>query len=286
MSAPTLNLIGAGRVGCTLARLWQAAGLVQVQAVLTRSAASAQAAVAAIGGGRAVTQMAEMPPAELWLLAVPDTAIAPMAQALAQLALPPALAWHASGFLPASTMQPLAQRGWQVASAHPALSFARVEVAAAQFPGTVCALEGDEPAVQRLAPLLGAIGGQCFRLAPQDKPLYHGAAVFASNFLPVLQAVATELWQGAGVPPERVQALAQGFVQRAAANVLALGPQGALTGPAARGDQAVLRAQGAAMAARDPALGAAYAALSEMAGRLAREGRVLGAAALTDGEAS
>ena len=40
---PTLNIIGAGRVGQTLGRLWQLSGTFTVQDVLTRSEASAAA---------------------------------------------------------------------------------------------------------------------------------------------------------------------------------------------------------------------------------------------------
>lgn len=271
-----LNLVGAGRVGRTLARLWAAHGVFTVQAVLSRNPQAAHALVSALGQGQAVADLAAMPAADLWLLAVPDTQVAAVAAALAAVpGLPTGIAWHCSGFLAAGEMAPLQARGWAVASTHPALSFADADLALRQFPGTVCALEGDAPAVAAALAAYTAIGGRCFTLQAADKPLYHGAAVFASNFLPVLQAVATELWQGTGVPPAWVDELAQGFVQRAAANLRALGPQAALTGPAARGDTAVVQAQAAAMAACDPALGQAYAALSALAARLASGGPVI-----------
>lgn len=272
---PRLNLIGAGRVGRTLSRLWVEAGQVRLGSVLSRRPQAAQALVAGLGTGVVAEGLAQMAPAELWLLAVPDTQIAAVAAALADQAAPPAVVWHASGFFSSALLAPLHSRGWAVASAHPALSFADVDLAMQQFPATVCALEGDAVAVTALRALFCAIGGRCFELAAADKPLYHGAAVFASNFLPVLQAVATELWQDTGVPADWLPLLVQGFVQRGAANLQALGPQAALTGPAARGDGQVLAQQGQALAARDATLGQAYQALSELAGRLARHGRVL-----------
>jgi len=273
----TLNLIGAGRVGCTLAQLWAAQGVLRLQAVHSRSPQAAQDLVHAVGHGAVVPTLAAMPAADVWLLAVPDTQIASVAASLAAVTgLPPAMAWHCSGFLPAAEMAPLHQQGWTLASTHPALSFADAALAARQFPGTVCALEGDAPAVSAAHEAYAALGGRCFELRAADKPLYHAAAVFASNFLPVLQAVATELWQDTGVPPEWVPGMAQAFVQHAASNLAACGPRGALTGPAARGDAAVLHHQSAALAARDPVAGQAYVALSELAGRLARGGRALG----------
>ena len=275
---PRYNLIGPGRVGRTLSELWLAAGVMQLQAVFGRRPAAAEPWVQHLGQGQLMTDLADLPPADIWLLAVPDAQLASTASLLAQSSgtpQRPAIAWHASGFLPAAELAPLQALGWSVASVHPALSFADVATARRQFPGTVCALEGDAAARAAAQACFSAIGGRCFELMAADKPLYHGAAVFASNFLPVLQAVATELWQGTGVPAEWIGPLAHGFVQRAADNLAALGPQAALTGPAARGDQHVLTLQGAAMAQHDATLGRAYQALSELAGRLARQGRCL-----------
>jgi predicted short-subunit dehydrogenase-like oxidoreductase (DUF2520 family) len=273
-AAPTLNLIGAGRVGKTLARLWHTQDVLQVQDVLTTSAASAQAAVDFIGAGRPVTTLAELRPADCWFLAVPDRQIAATAAALAQTPglPPPATAFHASGALPAAELAPLQARGWHIGSAHCILSFATPATAVQQFAGTPCALEGEAPAVDALRPLFSGIGAHCFSLAAEHKLLYHAAAVFGTNFLPVLQAEAEALWQHSGVPPELLPRLRATLLRNAVDNVLALGPAGALTGPAARGDLALVQRQGQAVAQRDAQAGAAYAALSELARRLARDG--------------
>ena len=270
---PTLNLLGAGRVGRTLGRLWQSHGVLQLQDVLTTSRASAQAAVRFIGAGRVVDALAEMRPADYWFLAVPDRQIAASAAALASARrdAPPALAFHASGALAAAELAPLQALGWQVASAHAILSFATPDRAAEQFAGTPCALEGDAAAVAALQPLLSAIGARCFTVAAEHKLLYHAAAVFATNFLPVLQATAESLWQHSGVPPALLPELRASLLRNAVDNILALGPAAALTGPAARGDAALVQRQGQAVTQWNAQAGAAYAALSELAGRLARE---------------
>ena len=268
---PTLNLVGAGRVGKTLGRLWQQAGVLQIQDVLTTHVASSQAAVDFIGAGRAVPSPSQMRPADLWLLAVPDRQIAASAQTLAALGLPPALAFHASGALAAAELAPLQATAWRCASAHCILSFADPATAQQQFPGTVCALEGDTAATQRLESLFTALGAQCFALATEHKLIYHAAAVWATNFLPVLQAQAEALWQHSGLPADLLPGLCERLLRNAVDNLLALGPAGALTGPAARGDSALVARQGQAVQALDADAGAAYAALSAMAARLARD---------------
>lgn len=268
---PTLNLVGCGRVGKTLGRLWHAEQVLQVQDVLTTTLEGAQAAVRFIGAGRAVGELDAMQPADYWFIAVPDRQIAVVAGAMAQLTCRPAMAFHASGALAAADLAPLQAAGWRTASAHCILSFATPAVAVQQFAGTPCALEGD---AEPLRPLFAAIGAQCFDIAAQHKLLYHAAAVFGTNFLPVLQATAEALWQHSGVPPRLLPQLRATLLHNAVDNVLALGPAGALTGPAARGDTALVRRQGQALAQWNADAGAAYAALSELAARLARDGRL------------
>ena len=276
---PTLNLVGAGRVAQTLASLWHAQGNFAVQDVLTTALHSAQSACSVIGAGQAVAQMSTMRSADIWLLGVPDAQLAGCAQALAQTAASSRtgansattpIVFHCSGAHNTATLAPLAALGWRVASAHCILSFASVPSAIVQFPGTPCALEGDEMACATLRAAFSAIGARCFDVASSDKLLYHAAAVFATNFLPVLQATAEDLWQSTGVPADVIVHLRSALLRNAVANITALGPQAALTGPAARGDMEAIARQGAAVAAWDGPTGAAYEALSALALRLAQ----------------
>ncbi len=281
-----LNVIGTGRVGQTLARLWHERGLCQVQDLLARRTASAQQAQAFIGAGRAVASLADLREAELWLLSVPDSQVAEVATQLADTLraggrpVPPALVFHCSGFLPASALAPLQVLGWAAASAHPVLNFASPEAGVARFAGTPCGMEGDPAACKVLWPLFEAIGGACFEVQGEHKPLYHGAAVIASNFLVVLQAIAREAWQAAGVPADMVPRVNEALVRATLENTLALGPAGAIVGPAARGDTEVVRLQGDCVAQWHPEAGRIYREMSVLARRLATTGSTLPA---TDG---
>ncbi len=281
----TLNIVGAGRVAQTLASLWHAQRCFVIQDVLTTSLTSAHAACAVIGSGHAVAQLRDMRPAEVWILAVPDAQLGATASALATQSrnaqalqrhaqgdsapLPP-IVFHCSGAQSVAVLEPLAALGWRVASAHCLLSFTTVATALAQFPGTPCALEGDTQACAALRPAFTNIGARCFDIASADKLLYHAAAVFATNFLPVLQDRAEALWQSTGMPAELIPELRARLLRNAVANITALGPQAALTGPAARGDTAAIARQGAAVTTWDAQTGAAYQSLSELALRLAQ----------------
>ena len=309
-----INLVGCGRVGKTLARLWHLHGGLQIQDVLTTSPTSAAAAIEFISAGNVVSSLADMRPADLWMIATPDAQVADMARQLAEVqsshagpdelggralcsvslarfsgssltyAEHPAtqlpspsqpLVFHASGALGSDLLAPLRDLGWRTASAHCILSFATPQVAVIQFTGTACALEGDPVACTALRAAFTAIGARCFEVASADKLLYHAAAVFATNFLPVLQSVAEDLWRSTGVPPALIPDLRASLLHNAVANITALGPQGALTGPAARGDVAAITRQGAAVSAWSGDAGKAYAALSALALQMAQQSTTL-----------
>jgi len=269
----TLNVIGCGRVGQTLAALFHQHGQVQVQDLYSRTLQSAERAAQFVGAGMSVASMAQMRAADVWLLSVPDAQVALAAQALAQAQgaqVAGALVFHNSGFLSASVLQPLQALGCHVASAHPVLNFASPETGVRQFAGTPCGLEGDAAALAWLNQSLSAIGGRCFEIASADKPLYHAAAVFSSNFTTVLQGIAQDAWRSAGVPEELLRPLTQALLTSTVDNVLALGPAQALTGPAARGDTAVVEAQRQVVQAWRAPAGEVYVILSDLAAALKR----------------
>ncbi len=269
----TLNVVGAGRVGQTLAHLWHTQQVFEVQQVLTRTPHSASDACTFIGAGQPTAKLHDLRGADVWMLAVPDAALAQAATDLAAHAqvqgLPPAVVFHCSGALTAAHLAPLVALGWQAASAHCILSFATPASAVQQFTGTACALEGQTNACVILREAFTRIGAGCFDVASAQKVLYHAAAVFATNFLPVLQTVAEDAWRATGVPAALIPSLRSSLLTNAVANINRLGPAGALTGPAARGDVAAIALQAQVVNAWDPQAGAAYEALSALALRIA-----------------
>jgi predicted short-subunit dehydrogenase-like oxidoreductase (DUF2520 family) len=87
----------------------------------------------------------------------------------------------------------------------------------------------------------------------------------------VLQGIAQDAWQSAGVPPELMRPLTEALLKSTVDNVLAMGPAKALTGPAARGDTAVVQAQGKVVKQWNAPAGDLYALLSQLAAELKRK---------------
>jgi len=84
--------------------------------------------------------------------------------------------------------------------------------------------------------IVNEIHGHPFEVSDEHRAIYHASAVIASNHLVALLGQAERVSADAGVPFEAILALVQGTV----ANVGALGPSAALTGPAARGDEVTI----------------------------------------------
>lgn len=267
----TLNIVGAGHVGRALGRLFYTRGVFAVQDVKTRGSDSARDAVAFIGAGTPVDGHGVMRPADVWMLAVADDAIAAVAAALAQsVPMAGAVVFHCSGAKASTELDALRRAGALVASVHPVRSFADPIAVAAAFDGTFCGVEGDAAALAVLLPAFEAIGARPVQIDPAAKTVYHAAAVFASNYLVTVMDAALRAYQAAGIPADVARELARPLASETLSNVLRLGPEAALSGPIARGDAATVARQHAAVAAWDGPTGALYDALATATWDLAR----------------
>ncbi|WP_109209536.1 MULTISPECIES: DUF2520 domain-containing protein [Microbacterium] len=226
-------IVGDGRVGRAVASALHAAG-VEVQGPLGRGATVADSQVV--------------------LLAVPDAEIAAAAAAIA----PGPLVGHFSG---ATTLEPLAPH--EALGIHPLTTV----LASTSFDGVPAAVAGSTArALETALALAGVLGMEPFEVHDADRAAYHAAASIASNFLVTLESFAEDLAATAGVPREALGPLVRATV----ANWQAHGAA-ALTGPIARGDDAVVERQRAAVHERLPERAALFEALvsatRELAGR-------------------
>ncbi len=230
-----LHIVGCGRVGRTLARLWVLRGTLGIGWVLNRTVASAEAAVAFIGQGRATDRPLDVACDDWLMLAAPDGELAVLGERLAgALQSPPALAFHVSGAEPAQVLAPLR---CPVASMHPVRPFSNPEAAVDAFDGTPVLGEGDDSALDRLLPVFAAIGARASRFRAVDKRRYHAAAIAASNFLNVLDQLALDLAESAGLERRQALDLIVSLQRSALDDIAASGPAASLTGPIERGDR-------------------------------------------------
>ena len=84
------------------------------------------------------------------------------------------------------------------------------------------------------------LGMLAIEIDDSERAAYHAAASVASNFLVTLQAVAEELAGAAGLTREQARSLLAPLVRSTVDNWAERGPEAALTGPVARGDDATV----------------------------------------------
>lgn len=190
---------------------------------------------------------------DLLVIATPDALIADVATAVEP--VPTTVVAHMAGSLGLDVLD--GHR--RPAAIHPLVSLPDADVGAERLRDAAWfAVAGDPLAVEVVA----ALGGRSVVVADADRAAYHAAACIVSNHLVALMGQVERVAGPVGVPLEAFLALARGSLD----NVAALGPAAALTGPAARGDEATLDRHRAAL---DPSELPAYDAMVSEARRLA-----------------
>ena len=267
----TLNVIGPGRVGRTLAALFHTRRVFVVQAVLGSALASAEAAVAFAGTGKAVPAVSDLPHADVWLISTPDRHITGTCNAIraAGKLRRGDVVFHCSGALDSRELSSAASEGAHAASVHPLKTFANPHDAVRTFTGTPCVAEGDDGALRILQPAFEQLGARVLEIDRASKGLYHAAGVVVSNYLVALLETGFRCYERAGIPRESAAALIAPIVRETVDNVLELGAARALTGPIARGDDAVVARHLGALAG-DAQAAQVYRALGSVAVDLAK----------------
>lgn len=271
----TVSCIGAGRLGTTLCRLLveqQSAIRISIGQVLNNSLESSLKAVDFIGDGSAVKDSARLEPADIWLISAPDDAIQEVTEVLAQsgILMPGNIVFHCSGSLSSKVIR-LPDNQCYRASVHPTHSFANPEKSISRFPGSSCAVEGDEQAVAVLNALFSAIGGVCFPLKSDKKGLYHAATVMACNNLVALLAISKQMLAEADIDPAQQEQILNPLIRQTIDNYLNNpDPADSLTGPISRGDQSTVATHLDALSS-EPQWRTAYSVLGEVAVGLARQ---------------
>ena len=268
-----INFIGCGQLGRTLGLLWQREHTVTIGDILNRSLDSAKAAVAAIGAGRAIDDIAQIQAAELTIVACGDDAIADCSQMLADSGVlrDGDVVFHCSGAQSSTLLADCRDQGAHIASIHPIKSFANPQLAAESFAGTYCGVEGDAKALALAGPLFNKLGAHLLPIHAEHKTLYHAASVIACNYLVALQELSIQTFAEAGIEREQAMAVLKPIVSGTVENVFRLGTSEALTGPIARGDHEVVNNQLDTISAWNKDYGNLYRLLGDLSIPLARE---------------
>lgn len=264
IDAYRFSVIGPGRLGSTLL-----VGLLEAALTVTAVGVHADDDTSLFGGVPYVRVRDAALEADAWWLAVPDDEIFAVAGRLAEAlpatrrpGAPQPLAIHSSGLGSIHLLKPLFEQGVRVLCLHPLQTFAG-EPRAELLRDVPCAVTAHEERDLRLGEeLAGRLGMRPFRLADEQKSLYHLSAVIGCNLLVALESEAKRLMDEATGEHAGLDHLAT-LLRTTMKNLLESGePAHALTGPVARGDVGTVRAHLRLLDRESPRLAGTYRALS------------------------
>lgn len=251
-----IGFIGAGTTGTALAVQLARTGY-NVIAVASRTRRSADNLAARIESCTAYDSAQEVADAaQLVFITTPDDIISPVALQVK---------WHSgqyvvhcSGAHSIDILAPAASAGAETGCIHPLQTFASVEQAINNLPGSTFAIEAESELQDSLKKMAIALGGSYVLVTAEDKVLYHAAAVFACNYLVTLVKLATDLWKGFEISQKHTVQSLMPLLRGTLSNIENVGLPDCLTGPIARGDRGTIEKHLNALAKEKPALLESY----------------------------
>jgi len=252
-----IGIAGAGRLGQALGRLLQDRGQ-PVVAIAGRDPRRTRAAAAFIYKDVLPVSFADLPShAARVLICVPDDAVEEVAHILATAPKAIDMALHTCGSRGPEALAELESRGAFCASLHPLQTVATPAQGVADLPGSSFGITpggtGEGAALDWAVEIVRLLKGQALTIAAENRPLYHAAAVMASNYIVAMIDAAVVLMGLAGVEREAALQALGPLVRASVENSLRAGPVQALTGPIERADERTVAAHLLALDALDSA---------------------------------
>ncbi len=266
-SSRAIGLIGPGRAGVGLALALAQAGYSVRLHGRNKKSVPAPLTITVGDGGKPPPWIADV---DTVILTVRDDAITPLAASLAKAR---AIAerhvvLHLSGVQGQEALGPLVTTRAALGSFHPLQTIVEPELTPGRLKGAWAAVEGMPRAIEAGERIAQDLGMRPFRIATKSKAIYHAGAVFASNYLVVVEAVAQRLLRHAGLSDADAWAALRPLVEGTFENLSRHEPREALTGPLVRGDTATIMRHLESLAVDDAKL---YRALGRAALELAQK---------------
>ncbi len=261
----TIAILGLGKVGTAVGHLLKSAGY-RVIAVADQSSAALKKGIP-YTGGRACKSLAEAAAAATCIVitTTDDAIVSACHEIVANGAVHEGdKVIHMSGAGGLDLLAPARQAGASVASIHPIQSFADVEGAITNIPGSTFGITADEDLSEWAVSVVLALKGVPFFVPEKDKALYHAAACMASNYLTTLMHMVETTYQALGLSRAEAIRAFWPLVRGTLLNIETRGAAEALTGPIARGDAGTIEKHLQALREMLPDLLNAYCELGLM----------------------
>jgi len=270
-------IIGAGMVGTAIGFLLKKAGY-KVLAIADKSPAALKRALPYTGGKTFRKPQKAVQDVDCILITTPDDTISSACQ---EIALCPALkgkfVFHMSGAGGLDLLESAKKAGAVVASIHPLQSFSSIDQAIKNIPGSYFGITADKKAQQSSRNIVRDLGGIPLLISSDQKPLYHAAACFASNYLVSLMNTVESIYQAIGLNEKDAKTAYLPLVYGSLTNIDNSGSITSLTGPIARGDFGTIKKHISAINKNLPQYSSLYSSLGLITVKVAQQKGTLNA---------
>ena len=256
----TVGIVGAGRLGSSLAQALEAARYT-VTAASTRQPEHARWLAERIPGAK-VTESAQQvaDAADAVFICVDDGSIASVCESLR---------WrngqsviHCSGAQPLSVMAAVEPQGAVTGGFHPLQTFPGPDLAQ-RFSGIAFGIESRSAGLRDwMTKLAHDLGGTTVEIPEEVRAAYHASAVMACGLLTGLVGLSADMLRSLGVDRQRALDLLTPLVSSTVKGIEDRGIPAAITGPYVRGDVETIQMHLEATHKAAPATGRAYASLA------------------------
>ncbi len=232
-----VSIIGAGIVGTAVAYILKTKGY-EVVAVGSRSQDSLTRAYSYMAGLLTTDVVKAANLGDLIFITTRDDQVEKVCEKIARESGFKAgdVVLHMSGVLSVEVLNSAKGAGASIASIHPIQSFADIDLAIEQLPGTYFGVTAEEEIQPLVFELVKDLGGVPIAVKDEDRPLYHAAACVVSNYLVALLYLAQEIYSNIGISNEISLRAVWPLIEGTLKNIKEKGTSKALTGPIARGD--------------------------------------------------
>jgi predicted short-subunit dehydrogenase-like oxidoreductase (DUF2520 family) len=239
-----IGIIGAGRVGCSLAFALSDRKL--STCIYGRNPASAEfaAQIPCCSISEDLPHLVEA--SDTVFIAVPDSSIKAVAFRIVQSSglsgLKDKVFLHCSGALSSEVLECIRKEGGWTGSLHPIQSFPDRQASWKNMFGIYFGFEGLPEAEAASKEVVDLLDGTMLKINKSSKCLYHTAACVLSNYMVTLSHTAARMLEHAGIDRETGSRAFAPLLQSTLENINRLGSVEALTGPISRGDSATIAA--------------------------------------------
>ncbi|MEN6320601.1 MAG: DUF2520 domain-containing protein [Syntrophaceae bacterium] len=237
MCEGTIAILGLGKVGTAVGYLLRKAGYT-ISAVASRTASSINQGIPYTGGKPYTNYSDAASQAECIFITTSDDVIFSVCEKISTEGSikPGKKVVHMSGVGGLNLLASARNAGAKTASIHPLQSFADIESAIKNIPGSTFGITSEEEIKEWSVEIVKVFGGIPFFVSDSDKPLYHAAACFASNYLTTLIHIVEDMYKSLGLNREEAIRAVWPLIMGTIRNIETNGTVKALTGPISRGD--------------------------------------------------